>query len=271
VLGRNPLPEQVEHGAEPESSTWRQFDLAMCKGNGRQLYVELLRALSWLEQHKARVGGRVWLEMPEMGAQGWATVVAIKPCPEIEPGPGQVVTGRFKHEPDDNVLDVRVAGQSEPIGVTDTHPFWSEDRGEFVPVGQLRQGERVRTAALGVVAIASITHRPREAWVYNLEVQGQHVYQVSDVGVLVHNNNTGLRGNNPKPGGKRVNTDLPGGETAARRLFDELTGGNHAVDPRSGHLVGPNGHRLRLGDDGRWRLDIPAHDNVPHETIHFDL
>jgi hypothetical protein len=187
VLGRNPLREQVEHGAEP--ATWRLLHLEMRKVNGRQLYVELLRPLSWLQEQQARVGGRVYLDLPEMGAQGWATVTAIAPCPEIELGPGQVVTGRYKHEPDDNILDVRLEGQEEPIGVTDTHPWWSEDRRSFVAVGQMRVGERVRTGSLGVVAITSIQHRPREAWVYNLEVQGEHVYQVADVGVLVHNKN----------------------------------------------------------------------------------
>lgn len=212
VLGRNPLRQQVEHAAEPESATWRLLRLEMRKSNGRLLYVELLRPLSWLGQDKIRGGAQLRLDLPEMGAQGWANVTAIDPCPIIQPGPGQVVTGRFQHEPDDNILDVRVSGQAEPIGVTDTHPWWSEDRRAFVPVGQLRVGEKVRTSSLGVVAIASIQHRPREAWVYNLEVQGEHVYQVSDAGVLVHNQNQGKEGGSGGkefergPGGARKHT-----------------------------------------------------------------
>jgi hypothetical protein len=80
-----------------------------------------------------------------------------------------------------------------------------------------------------------------------------------------------LVGNNPKPAsGKRVNTDLTGGKTVAEKLFNDLTGGKSAVDPKSGHLVGENGVRLRIGQDGRPRVDIPAHDGVPPETIHFD-
>lgn len=78
-------------------------------------------------------------------------------------------------------------------------------------------------------------------------------------------------GNNPVPAsGNRINTDLPGGQTAARQLFDQLTGGNHVTHPQSGHLVGSNGHRLRLGGDGRWRVDVPARDGLLHETIHFN-
>ena len=77
-----------------------------------------------------------------------------------------------------------------------------------------------------------------------------------------------LLGNNPRPGNSRIKTDFPGGEKAANHLFNELTSGLHTNLP-SGQLLGPNGHRLRLGSDGRWRLEIPAHDGLPHETIHF--
>src|SRR5262249_14185864 len=78
------------------------------------------------------------------------------------------------------------------------------------------------------------------------------------------------RGNNvTSTSGNRVVSDLPGGETAARQMFDRLTGGSHVVQP-SGQLLGPNGHRLRLASDGRWRVEIPAHDGLLHETIHFN-
>jgi hypothetical protein len=191
VLGRNPLGAAGE--PEPAPATWRRVDLELHKPSGRMLYAALLRGPDWLAQHKPEAGGTVWLDMPEIGAVGRARVAAVGPCPPIEPGPGHVVTATFKHEPDDSILDVRVEGLADPIGVTDTHPFWSEDRQTFVPVGKLRPGERVRTEALGVVPVTSISHRPREAWVYNLEVNGQHVYEVSQAGVLVHNvNNAGL-------------------------------------------------------------------------------
>jgi hypothetical protein len=188
AVGRNPLREQVEVVEEPNPATWREIHLEMRKGNGRRLFAELLRTLRWLEEQQARVGGRVWLDLPEMGVEGWATVTGIGPCPEIVPGEGSVVTGLFRHEPDDNLVDVRVEGLRDPIGCTDNHPFWSEDRGEFVAAGKLRQGERLRVGELGELAsVMSVTPRPREAWVYNLEVQGEHVYQVSEAAVLVHN------------------------------------------------------------------------------------
>jgi hypothetical protein len=197
MLGRNPLREEVERGEEPEAATWRLIRLEMRKANSRQMRAEWLRPLPWLEKQQGHVGGRVRLDLPEMGAVGWATVIAIDPCPEIEPGPGSVVTGTFQHEPDDNLVDVRVEGLEAPIGCTDNHPFWSEDRSDFVPVGKLHPGERVRAAALGAVAVVSITPHPRESWVYNLEVQGEHVFQVSEAGVLVHNQCSGASGRQP--------------------------------------------------------------------------
>jgi hypothetical protein len=206
VLGRNPQGAAAE--AEPDAASWRQIDLELRKPSGRLLYAGLLRGPEWLAAHKPEEGRKIWLEMPEMGAVGWATVTAVKPCPPIQLGPGQVVTGTFKHEPDDTALDVRVEGLAEPIGVTDTHPFWSEDRQAFVAVGKLRAGERVRTEALGVVTVTSITHRPREAWVYNLEVHGEHVYEVSLLGLLVHNVNNNTPGSGIPEVNKAVNSDI---------------------------------------------------------------
>ncbi len=190
VAGSNPLRSQVEPAKDgPEPATWRKVEMFLLKPGGRHLNVVLLRPEGWLERNGVRVGGTVELDLPEMGAKGRADVLAVGPCPPIESGRGNVVTGTFTHEPEDNILDVRVEGLEEPIGVTDTHPFWSEDRQEFVAVGKLRAGERVRTKAVGVVRVTAIGRRPREAWVYNLEVYPEHVYQVSEVGVLVHNDN----------------------------------------------------------------------------------
>jgi len=79
-------------------------------------------------------------------------------------------------------------------------------------------------------------------------------------------------GNNPEEKNGRTNTDLPGGRKAAEKLFDELTGGESTRDPETGGLKGANDVRIRTGDDGRVRVDVPA-DVGPsgkHETIHFN-
>ena len=53
---------------------------------------------------------------------------------------GNLVTGTCQHISDDDV-DLTVDGQTEPIGVTNSHPFWSVDRQEFVPACELTHGK----------------------------------------------------------------------------------------------------------------------------------
>ncbi len=77
-----------------------------------------------------------------------------------------------------------------------------------------------------------------------------------------------LLGHNGQPGGKRINTDLPGVNPTPDELFDKLTGGKNTVLP-DGTKVGDNGVRLRPDKGEGPRLDIPANGDKPHETIHF--
>ncbi len=123
--------------------------------------------------------------MPEMSAVGLADVIAIEPCPEIQPGPGRLCTGTFQHTAG-IVLDLKVASESKPIGVTPTHPFWSVSRGDWVAAGDLEIGETLKTLN-GTTVVESITRRPDPETVYNIEVEGDHVYRVGESGILVHN------------------------------------------------------------------------------------
>jgi hypothetical protein len=152
---------------------------------GGRCDAQLLRTVEWIAASGACVGGTIFLDLPEMGARGWAKVVAIRPCGMIEVGRGGMVTGRFRHShghPGELVLE---SGR-EPIGVTSRHLFWSVDRQEWVPVGELRRGERLETLE-GVTRVVSYTMSDRIEPVYNLEVEGDHCYRVGEQGLLVHN------------------------------------------------------------------------------------
>jgi hypothetical protein len=191
AAGRNPLREQVYSNApEPEPGTWRKLVLRMKKASGRELRVNLLRPLAWIEETKAKAGSTFFLNLPEMGAVGDAHVDAIEPCPPIKRGHGNVVTGTFHHEadPDTKILQVEFSDGAILTGVTDNHPFWSEDRQDFVRVGELKKGDRVRVHD-GIAAVTSVScrlARPGEM-LCNLEIQNEHVYQVGTTGILVHN------------------------------------------------------------------------------------
>jgi hypothetical protein len=72
------------------------------------------------------------------------------------------------------------------VGATPEHPFFSVDRGAYVPVGSLRPGERVLT--LGGQAVVDLKEKRAGVHaVYNLEVREWHAFLVGDAGVLVHN------------------------------------------------------------------------------------
>jgi hypothetical protein len=89
------------------------------------------------------------------------------------------------------VIDLWVEGLDEPIGCTPNHPFWSEDRQDFVPAAELQLGERLRHRD-GTSRVTAATPRAGKHRVYNLEVHGEHVYRVSGSGVLVHNTKPAL-------------------------------------------------------------------------------
>ena len=129
----------------------------------------------------------VELDLAEMGIVGTAVVTGIKPCPVIRAGLGQVVTGTFAHPPSQQVLNVWFEGETLPIGVTSNHPFWSVDRQQFVAIGAMPIGERVRTVRGESKRVEQKLPRPGPQVVHNLEVYGEHVYHVGRQGLLAHN------------------------------------------------------------------------------------
>jgi hypothetical protein len=145
-----------------------------------------LRPLSWIKESNAQISATIFLDLPEMGAQGLAKVLNIEPCPPIKKGRGNVITGTFHHEAA-NTIDLYVEGLPKPIGCTDNHPFWSVTRNEFIEAGKLQQGEALQLHNGQTAKVIQILPRPGPERVHNLEVMNEHVYRVSDQGILVHN------------------------------------------------------------------------------------
>jgi hypothetical protein len=191
LLADNPETEGIAEGefGEVVPATWRWLVLRMVKHDGSALQIDMLRPVSWIEEAVAREGERVHLEFDELAISGQAEVLEIKPCPQIPPRPTPkhcLVTAKFTHDAA-NVVDLGIDGLNEAIGVTANHPFWSLDRREFIPAGHLRIGEMLLTAADGETRVIALAARSAKEPVYNLEVDGEHVYYVSSSGVLVHN------------------------------------------------------------------------------------
>ena len=244
-LGRRALtwlPGEPGHGdslavgdTSIDPAGWRAVWLVRDKRGGRT-EVGLLRPLGWLAEHGARrVGDRVRLDLPEMGAVGTFRVVAVEPCPAIESGPGRVVTGVFRHSAV-LVYNLWVAGEPGPVGVTPGHPFWSPDRHAWVAACELRPGERVAVAG-GTAVVLGLEERGDEP-TYNLEVDGDHCYRVGEQGILVHNQSTAQRPqiSRSQSCGQRLH-DIQGWDQRDSRLREAVFYIHEGARERSRNLI----------------------------------
>ncbi len=178
----------LQFGTDIIRADWRKLTLVAPKRDGSSAEVVLLRPLQWLNEQQAEVGGTVYISVPECGIDGHADVLAIDPCPPIEPAGnlgGRVITGTFRHQVSASI-SLSIAGQAEPVLCTGNHPFWSEDRQDFVRADSLQPKETLRTTT-GTTTVTSLRYVPGATPVYNLEIHGTHVYHVGTSGVLVHN------------------------------------------------------------------------------------
>jgi RHS repeat-associated protein len=177
-----------------DPATWRLVRLQTAKPAGSDNIVdaELLRPLAWIAACGALVGSRIHFELAELGIDGPACVLAIEPCPEIEPGRGRVITGTFTTARC-SVLELRLAS-GKVLEPTPPHRFFSETRQDWVAAQDLRGGEYLGTASGQAAAVESIGLRAGEHRVYNLEVEQEHQFYVGESGVLVHNEYAGNYG-----------------------------------------------------------------------------
>ena len=136
------------------------------------------------------------LNLPELEVSGLALVTAIDDCPPIADGEGSVVTARFVTREVHVVASVDVLGADgtvETITGTTIHPVWSVDRQEWVPLAELADGETLQGLD-GLAVVLSVSLSRVSQPVYNIEVHGEHVYQVGELGVLVHNVGSSIGG-----------------------------------------------------------------------------
>jgi hypothetical protein len=211
VLGKNPLLSEADRelfGNEPTHETHYEYIFALPRDDETITLVTLLRPRNWLNENdlvrerdvQINTGDvkhmvEVWLDIPEMGTVGWAQLLSVNDEFEIKSGKGNVVTGTFTHLAN-NVIDLKIEGQ-KPIGCTDNHPFWSVDRQEYIAASKLNDGERILLYSGETKRVEQKLPRPGPEIVYNIEVFGEHVYYVTDRGLLVHNacnNPNGRRG-----------------------------------------------------------------------------
>ncbi len=206
VGDRVPAGDSNAAGIESEivPSEWREFVLELGtsphqQSGGQQGVrsgtLSLLRPLTWLEQNRLTMPsghygakGEVWVSLviPEWGLEGAARVLEIKPCPEIRPGPGRLVLMKSTTRYTGDMATITLAGSCDAITGTSGHPIFSIDRAEYVHLGDLMPGERVRTAD-GWATVEAMSRWRGQQEVYNLEVDGEHRFFVGSSKVESHN------------------------------------------------------------------------------------
>jgi hypothetical protein len=173
-----------------DPASWRAYSLRLTRADGTVTRVDLLRPAGWEQVMTQGPDGRrtIHLELPEMGVSGEAEVLAVSPCPPLEPGVGRVVTGTFRKERNHGLraLHVSVAGEVSCLRVTSGHPVWSVTRGAWIGAGELVPGEALAAwRGEPVAVLANLPEADTATW--NLEVENEHVYRVGPAGILVHN------------------------------------------------------------------------------------
>ena len=205
VPTKNPNRFEVDPQPEPDQATWAKLSITVERSDGGIVDAEIIRPSSWILANGLCAGRMLPLNLPELEVSGLALVTAIDDCPPIADGEGSVVTARFVTREVHVVASVDVLGADgtvETITGTTIHPVWSVDRQSWVPLAELAQGERLycdtesfglgfpsslSPKASGLVLSVSLSRVSQP--VYNIEVHGEHVYQVGEMGVLVHNGN----------------------------------------------------------------------------------
>ncbi len=225
VLADNPQTPGQAGGdfGEFDAKTWQVHRFLMDKPDGGWLKIGLARPMTWIESVERSDSGQVWLEFEELGMADWATLQKTEPCPTDILGEGRLVTGTFEHSSGD-VLNLFITGAATPIGCTAGHFFWSEDRKDFVQAADLRQGERLRLADGRLTHLEHSETIVEQLPVYNLEVDGEHVYFVGELAVLVHNTSAPHAGTPNRVIGKKEVLDKSGTIRANEAKLDVVVG-----------------------------------------------
>jgi hypothetical protein len=190
-------PRAATWATRIDPATWKLLILrAECRwddGTLDDIHVKTLQPPQWLQAHDVRVGGEapLPLDLVEMGLPEnlRAKVLAIRPCPPIQPGPGRIVLTTVNHLNSD-VMELTVEsadGRRETFRPTGSHKFYRETDDRWVSARELRHGDHL-SGTSGPLKLVATRPLPGVHRVHNLTVEGEHVYRVSALNVLAHNN-----------------------------------------------------------------------------------
>ena len=183
--------------------TWQIGTFEIIEANGDKVEVEANRPKTWFAENKVNnINDRTWFYMPEIGINGEANLLSIRPTVinttnfalnESGMVDRPVITTFKRNAP---IVYDYYFSDGAVIGATPEHPFFSVDRNNYIAVGELQLGEQVMTAGEKVVKFLAGKQRDKGEPVYNFEVWREHNYYVgskeSGEFLLVHNSCEGF-------------------------------------------------------------------------------
>jgi hypothetical protein len=266
VPTKNPNRFEVDPQPEPDQATWAKLSITVERSDGGIVDAEIIRPRSWILRNGICAGRMLPFNLPELEVSGLALVTAIDDCPPIADGEGSVVTARFVTREVHVVASVDVLGADgtfETITGTTIHPVWSVDRQEWVPLAELAEGETLQGLdGLAVVLGVSLSRVSQP--VYNIEVYGEHVYQVGELGLVVHNTCEGTIGTY-----NQLRRAIKGSGLEAHHLIEKRFKGlfGESAGQMLSQVLSPENHQAFTN---AWRQLIPYGEgtaNATRETV----
>ena len=186
ILTQNPIQDEALYeNANDGFSCWKQISLEVRHASGSVVDVDLLRPMEWIERNNVTVGQRFSFELTEIEIDGCGVVRSIFDAPDVDPGFGSVITGKFVTRAASDLVRVTLVDGTQITG-TSKHPVWSPDVADWRGLGEFQPGHCMQSRD-GLVTFVAVEFLPDAAPVYNFEVAGEHVYEITELGILVHN------------------------------------------------------------------------------------
>ncbi|MFJ8695407.1 polymorphic toxin-type HINT domain-containing protein [Streptomyces roseolilacinus] len=205
---RNALTETADHSVKgqladmSEGALWGAAGAVLGAGAGAVLgkAANQLAAKSMAKCHSFLPGTGVLLADGSRKAIEDVEVGDVVVTTDTETG--ETVTKRVTEtittEDDKDFTEITVLTKDghSSIVATDTHPFWVPELRKWVPAGDLRLGQTLRTSAGTHVQITALSYHTKRQRTHDLTIQDVHAYYVlaGATPVLVHNCNSGANG-----------------------------------------------------------------------------
>ena len=183
---RNPCSSDYDSSFSDPTESWKLVRMRFTSRSGARVDIEMLRPVEWIEEKGLTCGKVLFMSNSEIEVRGTGRVIAIEQCPPIADGRGSVVITRVKTHRAGNLFVVTFEN-GETLTGTGKHPVWSVEGQAWVALSDLKPRDHVQSRE-GILQVIEVIRLNDELPVYNLEVHGEHVYEVTSAGVLVHNN-----------------------------------------------------------------------------------